>query len=138
MGRVLAAFLIILVIQFTAGFPIYGSFSALGLVDLPDAESPGRFMLAVLVQKIGVALGFVLLFRLAADTLAGRWLLYAAIWWLMSVVVEIGQALGPGYSAAEAVAGIISEAIYFPLSALVASRLLWRREDAAGPPAVPG
>jgi hypothetical protein len=69
-----------------------------------------------LVMKIGVALGFVLLFRVVATSPARRWLTYAGIWWLMYAVVEVGQALGPGYGLGEAVAGIVAEAIYFPLS----------------------
>ena len=126
MGRVAVAFVVVLVIQMFAGFPVFSLLSSVGLLEFPQPESPGHFFLAVLVQKIGVALGFVLLFRLAAETLAGRWWLYAGVWWLMFAVIEVGQALGPGYSTAEAVAGVVAEAIYFPLSALAVTRLLWR------------
>ena len=53
-----------------------------------------------------------------------RWLVYASIWWLMFVLGEIGQTIGFGYSTQEAVAGIISESIYFPVAAFVTSRLV--------------
>jgi hypothetical protein len=42
----------------------------------------------------------------------------------MFAIVEIGQTMGTEYSKKEAVAGIISEVIYFPLSALVIAKLL--------------
>ena len=42
----------------------------------------------------------------------------------MFAIVEIGQAIGPNYSKKEAVAGIISEFIYFPVSALIIARIL--------------
>jgi hypothetical protein len=42
----------------------------------------------------------------------------------MHAIVEIGQAIGPDYSNKEAVAGIISEIIYFPVSAFVIAQLL--------------
>jgi hypothetical protein len=40
------------------------------------------------------------------------------------VIGEVGQAIGPGYSWKEAIAGVISEAIYVPLSAYVARRMI--------------
>jgi hypothetical protein len=48
----------------------------------------------------------------------------------MYAIVEVGQAIGPGYSAAEAVAGVISEAIYFPLSSVVVARIMGRERSA--------
>ena len=38
--------------------------------------------------------------------LGGQWLLYAGIWWGMSVIHELGQTLGPNYTPQEALAGI--------------------------------
>ena len=55
--------------------------------------------------------------------LAGRWWLYAAIWWLMYAIVEVGQAIGPGYTAGMAAGGVLAEAIYFPLSSFVVARI---------------
>ncbi len=132
-ARVTVGVLATFAIMFIAPFPFYGLFSAMGLVEMPDQDSPGRFMLGVVVMKIGVALGFVLIYRLARSSLAGRWLPYAATWWLMYAIVEAGQAVGPGYGAMEAVAGILAEAVYFPLSAFVVDRLLGRPPRAAVP-----
>lgn len=117
---VVISFLIMLVVP----FPVYSLFAALGAAQLPEDGSPGAFFLSVVVMKIGVALGFVLLFSLAAETLARHRWRYAVIWWFMYSIVEAGQAIGPGYSAGEAVAGSISEAIYFPLCSSVVARLL--------------
>ena len=130
-GRLVVAFLATLAIMWVIPLPIYGVFSAVfGAMELPEGASPAQFFVSVTVIKIGFALAFVLLFDLAAATLAGRWWLYAAIWWLMFVLLEVGRAIGPGYSAAFAVAGVISEAIYFPLSSVVVARIVGRRRNA--------
>ena len=42
----------------------------------------------------------------------------------MFIIGEIGQAIGPKYSWTEAIAGIISETVYFPLSAYVTNWLI--------------
>ena len=76
------------------------------------------------VSKFGTAFTFVLIFWFARGELSGRWLLYAGLWWLMFIIGEIGQAIGPHYSWKEAVAGIISETVYWPLSALVTHRVI--------------
>jgi hypothetical protein len=129
-SRIVAAILAVLAITYVVPLPIYGAFSALGVVEMPEDVSPVQFMLSVFVMKIGVSLAFVLLYRRTAPTLGGRWWSYAGIWWLMFALVEAGQAIGPAYSGAEAVAGIIAESIYFPLSSLVVSRLLGAKHDA--------
>ena len=123
-ARALIAFAATLVIMQLAPLPVYGAFSAAGLVELPSEGSPAQFFTSILVIHAGVALGFVLLYRPATPALAGRWWPYAATWWAMYAVVEVGQAIGPGYSAAEAIAGIISEALYFPVSGVVVARLI--------------
>ena len=130
MSRVVTACFATLLIMFVVPFPFYAGFQALELVEMPEGASTAQFMISVIVMKIGVAVGFVLLFRLlAGDPADTRWR-YAAIWWLMFAVVEIGQAIGPNYGWGEAVAGIIAEASYFPLSALLVSRLLPRAQVA--------
>jgi len=55
--------------------------------------------------------------------------LYAGLWWMMFVIGEIGQALGPGYTWTEALAGVISETVYFPVSALVTNRLIGPKQN---------
>jgi hypothetical protein len=78
----------------------------------------------VLVSKAGIAIVFVLIFYVARSALSEQWLLYAALWRLMFVFGEVGQAIGPDYSTQEAIAGIISETIYLPISAWVADWLV--------------
>ena len=64
-------------------------------------------------------------------SIGSRWLLYGLLWLLMFAVGEIGQAIAPGYSWTEAVLGVISEAVYCPLSAYVAWRLLGTKQGTA-------
>jgi len=90
----------------------------------PEGSSPAKFLLSVLVTKIGTAIAFVLLFYFARDSLSGQWLLYAFIWWLIFLVGEIGQTIGPNYSWKEAIAGMISETIYLPISAYLTNWLI--------------
>lgn len=127
--RLFVAFVPTLAIMWIVPLPIYGVFSTLGALEMPEVGSTARFFLSVSVIKIGFALAFVLLFDLASATLAGRWWPYAAIWWLMFALLEAGRAIGPGSSVPFAVAGVISEAIYFPLSSLVVARLLSGNRD---------
>ena len=124
------AFVSTLVIMYVVPLPVYTLMSTIGLVEMPDEGTPGQFMISVLVMKIGVALGFVLLLRLGSGVFAARWLLYGAIWWLMFAIVEIGQAIGPNYSIGDALGGIISEAVYFPLSSWATVKLLGYGKDA--------
>ncbi len=123
MKRIIAAILLTLAIIYLVPFVVYGLFSAAGLIAVPEG-SPAVFLLGVLVDKIGVAVAFVLIYHLAWQAVTGRWLLYASLWWLMFVVGELGQAPGPHYTWMEALAGIISEAIYFPLAAWGIQKLL--------------
>ena len=123
-GRIVVAMLATLAIQYLVPLPVYGVLEAVGLVELPEGGSPAQFMLSVLVIKIGVAFAFVLLFRLAGLEAGGSWWPYAAIWWVMFALIEVGQAIGPGYSVWEAAGGIVAEAIYFPLSCAAVARLL--------------
>ncbi len=73
-------------------------------------------------------MAFVLLFSLARSSWAGRWPLYALVWWVMFALIEVGQAVTPDYSWLAAIGGIISEAVYFPLSAFVVARLIGSQE----------
>lgn len=101
--------------------PVYGLF--VKFAGLKEPDKAASFLISVLVQKVGTAFGFVALFAYAKEYFIDNWLMYALIWVAMFSVVEIGQALGPAYSKKEAVAGIISEIIYFPLAALVLANL---------------
>ena len=109
-------------ILFVVPFIIYGSSSVLfGLK--PPAGPAWRFLLSVAITKAGTAVAFVALFSLCREGWRGHWLLYAGIWFLMFAVSEIGDFVKTGYGFAEAMLGVLSEAIYAPLSAFTVDRL---------------
>jgi hypothetical protein len=123
MTRIVFAVLLVLAIIFAVPIAVYGLFSAATGLQ-PPGDSPQMFLVGVFVSKTGTAIAFVLLFHVARSSLSGRWMLYAAIWWIMFAIGEVGQAIGPNYSWTEAIAGVISESIYLPLSAYAVNRLL--------------
>ena len=120
MQLLLAAALVWAVI-FVVPVVVYGAFSTLTGLQ-PSGGSPVRFFVGTAVSKLGTAIAFVGIYYIARETIGPQWLLYAGLWWLMFVVGEVGQALTPTYSWQEALAGAISETIYFPLSGLA---LVW-------------
>ena len=90
---------------FLVPIAVYGLFSAVtGLA--PPGNSPMLFLAGTAVSKLGTALAFVLVYHLARDALAPQLVAYVALWWLMFVVGEVGQAITPEYSWQEAIAGI--------------------------------
>lgn len=99
------SFLITLVIIFVVPVFVYGVFSALGGLKEPDKKL--SFMLGVLLQKIGTAMGFVGLLHLGGAGLADKWLAYSLVWFVMFALTEVGQVVMSDYSKKEAVAGII-------------------------------
>ena len=124
MGKTILSIVLTLAITCIIPFLVYGIFSAVAGLKPPEDASPVQFLVSVFVSKVGTAIAFVLIFYFARDSLSGRWLLYAFIWWLMFVIGEVGQAIGPNYSWKEAIAGAISETIYFPLSGFVINWLI--------------
>lgn len=116
------SFLITLVIIFIIPIAVYGMFSS--MFGLKEPEKKFSFLVSVLIQKVGTSLGFVWLFYMGLPYFGTNWLLYAMVWTTMFAIVEIGQAFTPNYSKKEAIAGIISELVYFPLAAVVISKLL--------------
>lgn len=124
MNKVALSVVVVLAVIYAVPFVVYGLASVVVGLKTPQGVSPARFLTGVFVSKIGTALAFVMIFHLAHDALSGHWLLYAFCWWLMFVFDEIGQAIGPHYSAREAVAGVVSETIYLPLSAYLTHWLL--------------
>ena len=123
-GRLSLTIVLVLLVFFLVAFLVYGGFAAVTGLKTPTEASPPIFLSGVLVVKAGHSIAFVLLFYLARNSFAPRWLTYALIWWLMFVIGEIGQAIGFKYSSEEAVAGIISETLYFPVAAFVTTRLV--------------
>lgn len=130
MSRVAMSIGATLAITYVVAFLVYGGVSALTGLEPPAGASPAEFLLSVLVVKLGLAIGFVLLFHLARRTWARRWRLYGLLWWITFAITEVGQAMGPDYSWLEAGAGIVAEAIYCPLAALVTAKLLGSGEMA--------
>lgn len=119
MATVAITTVLVLVVIYVVPFLVYAVGSAVAHIEPPAGASPARFLASVLVAKVGVAIAFVSIFFLAGSSLNGQWFLYAAIWWLMFVIGEFGHAIGPNYSWNAAIAGLISESIYFPLSAYI-------------------
>lgn len=124
MVLVILNIVIVLVIIYVVPFFVYGLATKVVRLKPPEGASPARFLISVLVSKIGTAIAFVLFFYIARNTMSGQWFLYAFIWWIMIVIGEIGQAVGPNYSWKEAIAGLISETIYLPLSAYITELLI--------------
>ncbi len=118
----LFGFVTTLAIIFVVPVLVYAIFTA--VFGLKEPEKKLGFFVGVLLQKVGTAIGFVALFYLGHSYFADNWLLYSMVWFVMFAITEIGQTFMPNYSKKEAVAGIISEAVYFPLSAFILSRLI--------------
>ncbi len=112
------------VIIFFVPILVYGLTSAVTGLKTPEGASPARFLVGVAVSKAGTAITFVLIFYIARNAIGDQWLFYGATWWFMFALDEIGQAIGPKYSWTEAVAGVISETVYLPLSAYLTYRLI--------------
>ena len=123
MEKVLFSFVLVLAVIYIVPFLVYGLASVVTGLKPPEGVSPARFLISILVSKVGTAIAFVLIFYIARSSLSGQWFLYAVIWWLMLIIGEIGQAIGPNYSWKEAIAGIISETVYLPLSAYITNWL---------------
>lgn len=124
MTTVLLAFVLVTLTIYFVPFLTYGLASIFGGLEPPEGVSPARFLASVFISKVGTAATFVLLFYVARESLAGQWLLYAGIWWVMFILGEIGQAIGPNYSWKEAVLGAIAETIYLPLAAWLTNWLI--------------
>jgi hypothetical protein len=82
------------------------------------------FLAGVAVSKIGTAIAFVGIWVIGREMLGPQLWLYVLCWWVMFVLGELGQAMGPDYSWQEAIAGVLSETLYLPISGLIVSRLL--------------
>jgi hypothetical protein len=116
--------ILVLIVIYTVPFMVYAGFTLITDLRTPEGTSPGRFLVSVLISKAGVSIAFVLIYHHARTALNGRWFWYSSIWLVMLIYGEIGQVLLPSYSWTEAIAGIISEVIYLPLSGYIVHRLL--------------
>jgi hypothetical protein len=102
---------------------VYGTLSRFTGLQ-PPGDDPMAFLAGVAVSKIGTAIAFVGLWLISREAPGPQWGLYVLCWWVMFVLGEVGQAMGPDYSWQEAIAGIVSETVYLPLSGLILARLL--------------
>ncbi|MCW3491608.1 hypothetical protein [Dethiobacter alkaliphilus] len=123
-NTVVLSVILVLVVIYIVPFFVYGVFSKVAGLKPPEGVSPAQFLLSVFISKVGTAIAFVLLFYFGRGYFSEKWLLYAFIWWVMFVIDEMGQAMGPNYSWSEAVAGIISETVYFPTSAYLINLMI--------------
>jgi hypothetical protein len=122
--------IIVLVIIYLVPFVLYALSTVVWDLKPPDDIAPWQFLLSVLISKTGTAIAFVVFYHYAKAGLNRRWLLYAFIWWLSFTIGELGQAIGSNNTWKEAVVGIISEAIYFPLAAVVINRIIGAKAEA--------
>jgi hypothetical protein len=109
-------------------FVLYAAATVVWDIQPPDDVAPWQFLIGILVSKIGTAFAFVLLYQFSKVWLSRKWSLYALIWWLSFTFGELGQAIGPHYTWKEAIIGIISEAIYFPLAAVFIDLLIGKND----------
>jgi len=125
--RYILSIIATLVIIYIVPFILYAAATVVWDLKPPDDAPAWQFLLGVLVSKTGTAIAFVAIYHFAKGGLDRKWLLYASIWWVSFAIGELGQAIGPNYTWKEAVIGIVSEAIYFPLAAIVTDRLTGAR-----------
>jgi hypothetical protein len=128
MRKILLTIFLVLVVIYIVPFLVYAGFTLVTDLRAPADISPGRFLLSILISKVGVSIAFVLIYYKVRNSLNGKWLWYSSVWLAMLIFGEVGQAIGPDYSWTEAIAGIISEIIYFPVSGYIVHRLVGRVE----------
>lgn len=124
MTRLIMAILLVLLVIYGVPFFIYGAASSLWGLQPPTTASPAEFLLGVLFTKVGHAAVFVVLFGATRAFWGPRWILYAAVWFVMFAFGELGDAVSGRCTGLMAVLGVVSEAIYLPLSAFLVQRLL--------------
>lgn len=121
--RVAIALVLVFLALFVVPIIVYGTFASLSWLQ-PPGDDAFAFLSGVAVSKLGTAFAFVGIWVLGREVLEREWGLYVVYWLVMFVFGEVGQALGPDYGWQEALAGVISEALYLPLAGLVVRRIL--------------
>jgi hypothetical protein len=124
MIEILIGVLIVFGIIFIIPFILYGIFSAFKIIETPKQDNAKNFMYNIIVTKIGTSLLFVLLFYYINLYLPDFWLIYGMIWVISAAIGELGDTFKPNYTFKEAIIGIMSELIYFPLSAVILDFIL--------------
>lgn len=126
MTELIIAILLVLLAIYVLPFVVYGGASILGGLRPPTTASPGRFLLGVMVTKLGTAVAFVSIFAVSRTIWGPRWLLYGMLWFVMFALSELGEAVSGRTTREEAMLGVVSEAIYAPLSAFITQWFLGR------------
>lgn len=121
---VIFAIVAVLAIIYVVPFVFYAGASALHIVDIPPDASPQRFLLGVLITKLGTAVAFVLILQLAWAQSGYGWPTYALIWFAMFAASEIGDAVSGRATWPESLLGIAAEAVYAPAAAWAAYAIL--------------
>lgn len=126
MHKILIGFISVVFIIYIIPFLVYGLFSSIFGLKTPEGVSPVQFLISIFIAKIGTAAAITLFFHFTKEIFYEKWLLYVFIWWILFLFGEIGQAIGPNYSWMDAVAGILSETIYLPVSVYTLRFILLR------------
>jgi hypothetical protein len=121
--RIALTIALVFLVLFIVPVLVYGALSRVTGLQ-PPGDDPLAFLTGVAVVKLGTAMAFVGIWLIGREALGPQWGLYVLCWWVMFVLGEVGQAIGPDYSWQEAFAGVLSETLYLPLSGLIVARLL--------------
>ncbi len=124
MSKFIMATVVVLIIIYIVPFMVYGIASALAGLQPPAPVSPGKFLLGVLLTKIGTAVAFVAIFYVSRAIWGRRWFSYALLWFIMFAFSELGEAFSGRTAQVEALLGALSEAIYAPLSGWLTWKIL--------------
>ena len=103
MLKIVFAILLVLLAIYLVPFIVYGVASAFGSLRPPETSSPARFLLGVLITKVGTAVAFVIIFSASRNVWGSQWLVYALVWFLMFALSEVGEAVAGRTSLIEAV-----------------------------------
>jgi hypothetical protein len=120
------AVLAVLLVIYLVPFLVYGGASVISGLQPPTTASPARFLLGVLVTKLGTAIAFVVIFDVSRAVWGPRWPLYAFLWFVMFALSEAGETVSGRTTSTEAALGIVSEAIYAPIAAFMTQWILGR------------
>lgn len=124
MSHVVTAIIYVWLIINIVPFVVYGIAARFANIQTPGQVSTQQFMLSVFLEKFGVATTFAVVFLMGDRVTAPNWLFYGMLWWYMAALAEVATAMRGGYGWKEAVIGIVSELIYFPLAAYTMAWLI--------------
>ena len=71
MAKVILSAVLVLAIIYMVPFLVYGLACVVTDLKPPEGVSPARFLISVLISKVGTAIAFVLIFYFARSSLSG-------------------------------------------------------------------